>query len=79
VLEAMAMECPTVVSPQGYEGINAEAGRELIVASETHEWIDAVAGLLTGAAANDMGAAARQRVVQDYSWQGSLARLGQFL
>jgi len=79
VLEAMAMERPTVVSPQGYEGINAEAGRELIVASEAHEWIDAVAGLLTNEAANGMGAAARQRVVQDYSWQGSLARLGQFL
>ena len=79
VLEAMAMECPTVVSPQGYEGINAAVEHELIVVNEVQEWVNEISRLLSGNDGEEIGAAARQRVVHDYSWQGSLARLRRFL
>ena len=79
VLEAMAMALPTVVSPQGYEGINAAPGQELLVVDEVDAWIKAVVDLLSSGDVASMAEAARQRVVQDYSWQGSLKRLEQFI
>lgn len=79
VLEAMAMALPIVVSPQGYEGINAALGQELLVVDEVDAWIKAVVDLLSSGDVASMAEAARQRVVQDYSWQGSLKRLEQFI
>ncbi len=79
VLEAMAMALPTVVSSQGYEGISATPGQELLVVDETDAWVKAILGLLSSPDSNAMGRAARQRVMQDYSWQGSLKRLQQFI
>lgn len=79
VLEAMAMEKLVVVSPQGYEGINARNGQELLLAGNGDEWVDAINHLLSSEDASFMGNAARQRVLKDYSWQGSLAQLEQCL
>jgi len=79
VLEAMAMEKPVVVSPQGYEGINASNEQELILAEEIDDWINAINQLLLDKEYCALGRAARQRVVNDYSWQGSLARLEQYV
>ena len=79
VLEAMAMALPTVASSQGYEGINAKPGQELLVVDEADSWVEAILGLLASSDFASMGQAARARVVQDYSWQGSLKRLQQFI
>lgn len=79
VLEAMAMEKIVVVSPQGYEGINASNGQELLLAEDENDWINVINDLLSGEMGASMGCAARKRVVNDYSWQGSLARLEQYL
>jgi len=79
VLEAMAMEKPVVVSPQGYEGINASNGQELLLAEDENDWINVINDLLSGEGGSSMGCAARKRVVNDYSWQGSLARLEHYL
>ncbi len=75
VLEAMAMALPVVTTPQGFEGINADQSRDLIVADGVAGWVDALFKLLMGAAQNTMGQAARDLVVSDYSWQSSLMRL----
>jgi polysaccharide biosynthesis protein PslH len=76
VLEAMAMARPVIVSPSAGQGIDAEAGRELMIAAGPDEWIDACVDLLTnpprGAA---MGAAARARMIARYSWGATLAPL----
>ena len=39
VLEAMAMAKPVIVSPQALEGISAQAGRDLLLASDASEFI----------------------------------------
>ncbi|TVV76125.1 TIGR03087 family PEP-CTERM/XrtA system glycosyltransferase [Sphingomonas solaris] len=75
VLEAMAMGRPVVASPAAFEGIEAVAGAELIVADAAGEAV-AVIGLLTRPdAAARLGLAARARLVADYSWESRLAPL----
>jgi len=75
VLEAMAMALPVVTTSQGYEGINASRGKEVIVVDEVSDWIDTMVSLLMDNHHDSMGLAARNRVVADYSWQSSLMRL----
>ena len=79
VLEAMAMALPVVASPQGYEGIEAVPGQELLVVDEVDAWITTIINLLASGDVASMAKAARQRVIQDYSWQGSLKRLEKYL
>jgi len=76
VLEAMAMARPVVVSPMGAEGIEAEAGRELLVAESGEAFAGALAGLLRdGKRAAALGRAARERVVAEYGWERTLPLL----
>jgi sugar transferase (PEP-CTERM/EpsH1 system associated) len=76
VLEAMAMARPVVASPAAFEGIAAEAGRDLVVAEGEEAMAAAIAGLLADPAlAASIGAAARQRVEQGYRWEKRLAPL----
>jgi sugar transferase (PEP-CTERM/EpsH1 system associated) len=76
VLEAMAMAKPVVASPAAFEGIEAEAGRDLIVADGAPAMAAAVQRLLEvpGEAAA-LGRAARMLVERTYSWQQRLAPL----
>lgn len=78
VLEAMAMATPVVVSPQALEGIEAEPGKELLLAQDAVGFADAVAVLLARSG-NDMGLAARARVERKYSWPSNLACIGERL
>ncbi len=78
VLEAMAMATPVVVSPQALEGIEAEPGKELLLAQDAACFADAVAVLLARSG-NDMGLAARARVERKYSWPSNLACIGERL
>lgn len=74
VLEAMAMARAVVVSPEALEGIEAEPGRELILARDAAAFAAAVSAV---AAADDgaIGTAARSRVEQKYSWPSNLSRI----
>jgi sugar transferase (PEP-CTERM/EpsH1 system associated) len=72
VLEAMAMARPVVATPAAFEGIEAEPGRDLIVA----EGAEAVAALLADPSrAAQLGAAARRQMERAYAWQARLAPL----
>ena len=73
VLEAMAMAKPVVVTTQGFDGIRAEPGSEVYLADEADAFGDRVIELL----ANEQQsvAAARERVVHDYSWAANLERI----
>jgi sugar transferase (PEP-CTERM/EpsH1 system associated) len=76
VLEAMAMGRPVVASPAAFEGIEAEPGRDLLVAEGSEAEAEAIAGLLADPArAAALGAAARRRVEQAYRWEARLAPL----
>ncbi len=76
VLEAMAMAKPVVASSAAAEGIDARRGEELIVADSAKAQADAVAGLLADPDhAKSIAAAARQRVINRYSWEECLMPL----
>ncbi len=71
VLEAMAMARPVLVSPQGLDGIEAAVGEEVLLGETPDAFAGHVLALLAGEHAG-MGAAARQRVLQDFNWDRSL-------
>jgi len=78
VLEAMAMAKPVIVSPQALEGITADTTQELILAEDAAHFISRIATQLTRPDPA-LGAAARRRVEQSYSWEGSLQRFDALL
>lgn len=80
VLEAMAMGRPVVASPGAWLGIDAEPGRDLIVADGARAQADAILSLLNDPVrAAEMGKAARLRMEEGYSWDAQLAPLGAML
>ncbi len=80
VLEAMAMGRPVVASSAAAEGIDAEAGTELLVADSPAAQAEAIAALLTDPrCAGAVGAAARNRVCARYSWAACLAPLAELV
>lgn len=80
VLEAMAMARPVVASRPAYEGIDAVPGRDLVVAESPAEEAQAVLALLADPErAAALGKAARQRMLDRYSWQSTLAPLAEIV
>ncbi len=81
VLEAMAMAKAVVATPQALDGIDAEPGRDLVVASEADSFADSVADLVAGdaGAGDGMGRHARDRVKAAYGWQSNLSALNAIL
>ncbi len=76
VLEAMAMGRPVVASTAAFTGIDAESGRDLLVADEAADLARAVLGLLARPeAAGAIGRAARAAMERGYSWEARLAGL----
>lgn len=74
VLEAMAMARPVVASPGAAEGIDHRG--TIRVADDVTDFAASVSALLANpAAAAGLGAAARARVVDRYSWPARLAAL----
>jgi sugar transferase (PEP-CTERM/EpsH1 system associated) len=80
VLEAMAMGRAVVASPAAHEGIEAEAARDLLVADSAEEQARAIRHLLSDPSrAAALGAAARRRMEEAYSWEARLAPLAALL
>ena len=75
VLEAMSMEKTVVATPQALEGIGALPGTDIVVADDEDEFIAVLSRLLAAKADDRIGRAARQRVLQDYSWERNLMPL----
>lgn len=74
ILEAMAMARPVVASSTCVEAIEAEAGRDLLAASEAADFVAVVGQLLLDAGLTDqIGAAGRDCVLKNYSWSAQLA------
>ena len=79
VLEAMAMARCVVASPAAFEGIEAEPGRELVLAAAPEQGA-AIAHLLAHPAnAREIGLAARRRMETEYRWDARLAPLEQIV
>lgn len=78
ILEAMAMAKSTVVTEQALEGIDAQAGRDLLLASDSAAFSAQCIALLTQPNPA-LGQAARNRVVTGYSWARHLASIDRAL
>ncbi|MCB1954764.1 MAG: TIGR03087 family PEP-CTERM/XrtA system glycosyltransferase [Rhodocyclaceae bacterium] len=79
VLEAMSLARPVVVSTASLTGLRATPGEEFLAAGSANEFADAVAVALEPADAARIGAAARARVVADYSWEAHVGALREML
>jgi len=80
VLEAMAMACAVVASQGAMTGIAAKPGEHLICAETPEQWIDACVSLARNSgAAQSMGHAARQLMLDTYNWEAQFARLDDML
>ena len=80
VLEAMAMARPVVASAAAFQGIDARAGRDLIVADNAGEQVGAILSLLSNPkSAMAMGAAARRQMVSRYRWDAALKPIAELL
>ena len=78
VLEAMAMARPVVATPQAFEGVRAEPGRDLLVASGAEAFAEAVASVLSGAHPG-LGLRARAAMRAGHDWAATLAPLARVL
>jgi len=81
VLEAMALGVAALVTPQAFEGLEAEAGHDLVVVPAEPEGfaIATIALLRDPERRNEIARHARQTVEAKYSWQGRLQRLDELL
>jgi glycosyltransferase involved in cell wall biosynthesis len=76
VLEAMAMRVPVVASQAAFNGINAVAGRDLVVADGPDRFAAAVVDLLREPGHREQVAAAGLTCVkQNHDWGSLLVRL----
>ncbi len=80
VLEAMAMGRPVIASTGAFRGIDAEPGRDLIVADSAEEQAQAVLALIADPIhAESLGASARRRMEIAYRWEAKLAPMAAIL
>ena len=73
ILEALAMSKAVVCTDNAFEGINAEAGEDLLVLNKPEDFADGVVALLADAKRRQkMGVNGRSRMEKNYSWDAKL-------
>jgi sugar transferase (PEP-CTERM/EpsH1 system associated) len=78
VLEAMSMAKTVVVSEAALEGIHAVTGRELILAKNAEQFVEAVTRVLAQPDLS-IGLSAREKVQSIYGWDANLAHVDSVL
>ena len=74
------MAKPVIASSGAATGVRAEAGRDLMIVDKADDYVSAIKTLLTDRGlANEIGAAARARVLNEYSWAANLKEVDQAL
>jgi sugar transferase (PEP-CTERM/EpsH1 system associated) len=74
VLEALAMGRPVIASPEAFAGIQAEPGRDLLIADGADEMVRLAEAVLDGEYPK-LGANGRQLICSAYDWEQTLAPL----
>jgi glycosyltransferase involved in cell wall biosynthesis len=75
VLEGMAAGRAVVATREALDGIDAMAGRDVLVGAGEREFIAAVTDILQGRAEPDLGTQARAFVLANHRWDETLAAL----
>ena len=80
VLEAMAMAKAVIATRAAFEGIEAQAQRDLIVVDDAEAMARSITSLLASPEqAEEIGQSARRRMIEGYSWDQRLAVLDEIL
>jgi sugar transferase (PEP-CTERM/EpsH1 system associated) len=79
VLEALAMACPVVLSPQAWTGLEPGADAACDVANTPEAFADAAIRRLAGPADDTTRRAARRYVLQHYAWPARFEELERLL
>lgn len=80
VLEAMAMGKPVVATPLGIRGLQAQPGRDVLIATTEEEFANTVVGLLRDSDWRQrVGQAAREAIVAYHSWTAVCDRVEHLL
>ena len=80
ILEAMAMERPVIASTECAAAVDAVFGQELLTASTPENYIAAINTLLDDQSKSiAIGQAARQRVIERYSWAAHMSGIDHYL
>ena len=80
ILEAMAMARPVVASAACAGPIAAERGQELLAAETVADYVARIESLLADRAqADNIGMAARRRVLESFSWDAHLSLIDRHL
>jgi glycosyltransferase involved in cell wall biosynthesis len=80
ILEAMAMGVPVVATPQAFEGIEAQPGRDLILGENAKKIAEEVIQLIKKVALRrSLGDNARRIIEENYCWSKNLSRFGSIL
>ena len=73
VLQPMSMGLVTIVTSDALEGIEAEAGREVLLAADAEGFAAACVRAVETDLRPTIGAAAHRRMVERYSWSARLS------
>ncbi len=80
ILEAMAMERPVIASTDCAAAVDAIFGQELLTASSVEDYLETIAKCLESPAESTViGQAARQRVIQRYSWKAHMSGIDRYI
>jgi sugar transferase (PEP-CTERM/EpsH1 system associated) len=80
ILEAMAMGKAVIASATCAAAVDAVAGQELLTATSPEEYVAAITQVLEAPeTATAMGRAARQRVVERYTWEAHMKAIDPYL
>jgi len=80
ILEAMSMGLPIVSTSLGAEGVNAEDGRDMILADEPGDFAAATVRLLRDEALGErLGRRVRGMALESFSWEKGVEKLEQVL
>ena len=76
ILEAMAMELPTVASPVSAEGIKAEKSDGLFIANSAEEFSEYISELMNNSDFRiKSGRAARNYILENYDWNRNVTKI----
>jgi glycosyltransferase involved in cell wall biosynthesis len=80
ILEAMAMGIPVVATPQAFEGIEAQPGRDLVLGDNAEKFAESVIKLMEEVSLRkSFGDNARRILEKNYCWTKNLEKLNTIL